>query len=297
MSSESRACAGKVALVTGASRGIGVGIAQRLAAEGARVVLLARSLTDADSKVPGSLEETVELIRSAGGEAMPLVVNLTDPATDYLAIVAQVDATWGRIDILVNNAAANFYHSFEDTTNKRMHLITEANFLAPLKLIQAALPVMQRQGEAWVVNISSAASRLPKSVDGSGGGEISPMMYGATKAAFDRASAGLALEYYQRNIAFNSLAPQASVATPAQQQYYPDMPAEIIEPLDTMAEAVYLLSSKPPQSLTGRVTRSLNLIAELNEPVYALDGKTLLEGWQPEEIAPSRLVDPHTQTT
>lgn len=247
MSNESRACAGKVALVTGASRGIGVGIAQRLAAEGARVVLLARSLTKADSKVPGSLEETVELIRSAGGEAMPLVVNLTDPETDYQDIVTQVIAAWGRIDILVNNAAANFYHSFADTTNKRMHLITEANFLAPLKLIQAALPVMQRQSEAWVVNISSAASRLPKCVDGSdSGAEVTPMMYGPTKAAFDRATAGLAAEYYQRNIAFNSLAPQASVATPAQQQYYPDMPAEVIEPLDTMAEAVYLLSSKPP---------------------------------------------------
>ncbi|MCZ6830161.1 MAG: SDR family NAD(P)-dependent oxidoreductase [Gammaproteobacteria bacterium] len=291
------ACEGKVAIITGASRGIGVGIAQRLACEGAKVALLARSLRADDTRIPGSLEETVDLISAAGGEALPLVVNLTDPEQDYAQVVQKVENAFGRVDILVNNAAANFYHSFEDTSYKRMHLITEANFLAPLKLIQAALPAMLRRGEGWVINISSAASRLPRVIDPGDATRTVPMMYGATKAAFDRATAGLAQEYFQRHIAFNSLAPQASVATPAQQQYYPDMPAEVIEPLDTMAEAVHLLCSRPPQSLTGKVTRSLNLICELGEPVYALDGQTLLGGWQPAEISPQRLTDPHTLTT
>jgi len=297
MTEKKPSCQGKVAIVTGASRGIGVGIAQRLAAEGAKVALLARSLRPADAKIPGSLEETADLINSAGGEALALAVNLTDPQQDYAQILAQVESAFGRVDIVVNNAAANFYHGFEDTTNKRMNLITEANFLAPLKLIQASLPIMRGQGQGWIINISSAASRLPKRADVGDAYMNVPMMYAATKAALDRATAGLAQEYFQHNIALNSLAPQASVATPAQQQYYPDMPADAIEPMDTMAEAVHLLCTRPPQSLTGRVIRSLSLICELDEPVYELDGQTLLADWQPNEISPSRLIDSDTITT
>lgn len=287
----------KVAVITGASRGIGVGIAQRLASEGAKVALLARSLTAEDSKFDGSLEETVELIRAAGGEALPIMINLTDPEENYIRVVDQVREAFGRIDILVNNAAANFYHTFDDTTSKRMQMITDANFLAPLKLTQAILPTMLEQGEGWVVNISSAATRLPRNTEDIEYAKTVPLMYAATKAALDRASAGLAQEYYERHIAFNSLAPQASVATPAQKLYYPDMPEDVIEPLDTMSEAVYLLCSKPPQSLTGRVIRSLSLISEVGEPVYALDGRTLLKDWQPQQISASRLVDPNTLCT
>ena len=116
---------------------------------------------------------------------------------------------------------------------------------------------------------------------------------GATVGAFAAASAAPMSSMG----AYSSSAGQASVATPAQQQYYPDLPTEVIEPMDTMAQAVHQLCSMPPQSLTGKVTRSLTLICELGEPVYALDGRTLLEGWQSADIAPERLIDPDTVTS
>lgn len=294
MSDQSMGCEGKTAIITGASRGIGVGIARRLAAEGARVALLARSMTAADTKLSGSLEETAELIRSQGGEARTYAVNLTDPAFDYPALIEKIAGDFGKIDILVNNAAANFYYNFEETTNKRLNMISEANFLAPLRLTQAVIPFMEIQKRGWVVNISTSASRLPKTVDGNPGNYATNMMYGATKAALDRASAGLAIEFYHRNIAFNSLAPQAGVATPAQKQYYPELSEDVLEPLDTMAEAVYLLCSKAPQSLTGKVIRSLQLIKDLGEPVYTLDGRILLRDWQAGDINQQRLNDPDT---
>jgi citronellol/citronellal dehydrogenase len=283
---------GKVALLTGASRGIGVGIARRFAAEGARVAVVARSLKAEDSSVPGSLEETVELVRSEGGEAIPVVANLADPAEDYDKIVDQVGKAFGTVDILINNAAANFYHPFEEVTEKRFRLIVEANFRAPLVLAQKVLPAMRDKGAGWILNISSASSRLPARHPSEG--STGPTLYAATKAALDRATAGLAQEYYEQNIAFNSLAPQSAVRTPALAQYYPDMSDDEAEPIETMAEAAFLLCSDRPQDCTGYITRSLSLIKALGRPVYHFDGRTLLEGWQPADIPDSRVMDPLT---
>lgn len=290
------ACHGKVAVITGASRGIGVAFAERFAAEGAKIALLARSLNADDSKLAGSLQETQQRIEAQGGEARCYTVNLTDPDFDYDALAKQIADDFGRIDILINNAAVNLYHTLPDTSNKRMDLITEGNFLAPLKLTRAVTPYMLEQKAGWVVNISSAASRVPNIVGDNSTAAPSGLLYGATKAALDRVTFALAQEYYPQNIAFNALAPQAGVATPAQQQYYPDIDPLFVEPLDTMAEAAYLLCHKPPKSCTGKITRSLRLIHELQEPVYAIDGKTLLKDWQASELSDARITDPHTAT-
>src|SRR5213078_2654494 len=103
---------GKVAIVTGASRGIGAAIAQRFAAEGARVALVARSLEPGSGgHLSGSLHETVAAIVGDGGVAEPIAADLSDPACDRSAIVARAEAALGPVDILVNNAAACFYLS------------------------------------------------------------------------------------------------------------------------------------------------------------------------------------------
>src|SRR5258706_1472980 len=106
------ALAGRVALVTGGSRGIGAAIARRFAAEGARVAIVARSLEPGSGgHLAGSLRETADAISAAGGLAVPIVADLSDVSCDRAAIVARTTEELGPIDVLINNAAAWFYLS------------------------------------------------------------------------------------------------------------------------------------------------------------------------------------------
>ncbi|NRB40407.1 MAG: SDR family NAD(P)-dependent oxidoreductase [Pseudomonadales bacterium] len=287
-------CQGKVAIVTGGSRGIGVAIAQRLAAAGAHIAVIARSLESkqALNGLPGSLKETVEKINSAGGHAIAIVADLSNPDEDYDAIVAQITQQLGAPSILINNAAANFYHPVAEISDKRFDLMINVNLRAPLKLIQAVLPAMKKKGQGSIVNISSASSRLP--IVAPDQGSTGPMLYAATKAALDRMTAGLAQELYKDGIHIHSLAPQSGVLTPASQMYYPDLPKDQFEPLETMAEAVLALCECDPAIASGQVTRSLTLLKHLNRPVYSLDGSMDLTGWQPSDLPAQRLIDPLT---
>ncbi len=286
-----RSCQGRVALVTGASRGIGAGIAQRLAAEGARVAVTARSLGPEDSAIDGSLAETVERIAGLGGTAVAFVADLAGREQQPGDIVAQIERELGPVDILVNNAAANFYHPLEQMTEKRFRIAMDVNLWAPLELTRAVAGGMHERREGWVLNISSASAKLPRQHPASG--SSGPLLYVATKAAIERATAALAEELYSHRIAVNALAPQAGVRTAASEQYY-TLPEEALEPIETMAEAALALCSGDPNRWTGRITRSLEFLVERGAPVYELDGRTLLQGWQPSEIPQSRL-DPHRE--
>src|SRR5690242_10503607 len=164
---------GRRAVVTGASRGIGAAIAQRLAAEGADVAITART-KDRHPTLPGSLEETAALLAGHGGRVGVIVADMAD-ADDRARIVPEAaDALGGPVEILVNNAAAAMYHTLVDFPLKRRRILFEANVHAPLDLAQAVVPAMRDAGEGWIVNLSSAAAR----------GAPSPMtVYGASKAA------------------------------------------------------------------------------------------------------------------
>jgi len=132
------ALAGRVALVTGASRGIGAAIAIRLAAEGAAVAVVARSLEPGSGgHLAGSLRETVDAITAAGGRAVPIVADLADPGCDRSAIVSQAAAELGPVDVLVNNAAACFYLSIDETSERRLRVAYEVNVITPYLLTKA----------------------------------------------------------------------------------------------------------------------------------------------------------------
>ena len=151
------ALAGRVALVTGASRGIGAAIARRFGAEGARVALVARSLEPGSGgHLAGSLRETAEVDRRGGGDALPIVADLSDPACDRAAIVAEVGRELGPVDVLVNNAAACFYLSIDETSERRLRVAYEVNVITPYLLTKAVVPGMRARGAGWIVNITSA---------------------------------------------------------------------------------------------------------------------------------------------
>ena len=143
--------------MTGASRGIGAEIARRLAAEGASVALVARSLEPGSGgHLAGSLRETADAISAAGGRALPIVADLADPACDRGGIVAQAERELGPVDILVNNAAACFYLSIEETSERRLRVAYEVNVITPYLLTKAVVPGMRDRKHGWVLNITSA---------------------------------------------------------------------------------------------------------------------------------------------
>ena len=157
-----RSCEGRVALVTGASRGIGEGTALRLAAEGAAVAAVARTQADGDHRLPGSLEQLVTAIRSSRGRAVGIPADLSDPSVNRAEIVAQAEEELGgRIDILVNNAARAFYQPFTELTEKRWRIAYELNVWAPWDLARLVLPGMRELGRGAIVNISSGVAESP----------------------------------------------------------------------------------------------------------------------------------------
>lgn len=149
--SKGRVLDGRVAIVTGASRGIGAAIARRLAAEGARVAIVARTATPGGS-LHGSLAETAAAIEAAGGEALAICANLADPA-DRARIVPETVERFGRLDILVNNAAWARFVPIWEAQPRQVELALQMNVRAPLELSQQALPHMRAIGEGWIVNI------------------------------------------------------------------------------------------------------------------------------------------------
>src|SRR3954453_4766049 len=150
------ALTGKVVLVTGASRGIGAGIARRFAAEGGRVAISARSLEPGSGgHPPGSLGELADEIRSGGGEVVPIAGDLADASESRSDLVAGVQQALGPIDVLVNNAAACYYLPFPKVSDKRLRVAFEVNVLAPFQLTQAVIEGMAERGGGHVLNITS----------------------------------------------------------------------------------------------------------------------------------------------
>lgn len=266
---------GRRALVTGASRGIGAGIAERLAAEGADVVITARTL-DKHDHLAGSLNETRDRLAKYGTKVEVLVADLTDEAA-RLDIVPQAAALLGgHIQILVNNAAAAIYQPLASFPLKRRKIIFEANVHATLDLAQAALPAMVEAGEGWIVNLSSGSARLWEGPPFSVGAQGSTItIYGASKAALNKITNGLAVELYGTGVRVNTVEPRAAVLSEgAAELVGKTLRPEQIESMEQMVEGVVMLCDCPPD-ITGRIGVSLDLIDEFGLTVHGLDGAPL----------------------
>ena len=260
--------AGKTALVTGASRGIGEAIAVRLAQEGANVAVSARTVEDGDSKLPGTLTGTVERVRALGVECELFKADLA-LKQDREDLVRAVEERFGGIDILVNNAAITYFASVATFTEKRFKLMMEVQVYAPFHLAQLVLPGMQERGHGAIVNISSPAGIHPKPpYTRVGGGTV----YGMCKAALERFTTGLASEVQGDGIAVNVVSP-GLVDTPgvAVHGLINEATKDRVQPIEYIAEAVYRLAAADPQAMTGRVAYAEPLLEELGVKPAALD--------------------------
>ncbi|MFI0354943.1 SDR family NAD(P)-dependent oxidoreductase [Actinomadura sp. 9N407] len=287
-----------IAVVTGASRGIGRAIARRLAADGIAVAAVSRSLRAGDGTLSGSLEETVAQIAADGGRAVAIGFDLGDPRADRQEIIARARAEFGApVDIVVNCAAAprHFDRTFPHMTRESFFEAVEANVWAAWELAAAAVPGMRERGAGWILNISSSQAGPRKGPPFPANPTHGAALYGGTKAFLDRITTGAAMDLYEENIAVNALAPEYQVAT-ENALTVPGVRTDNSEPEETIAEAALALCTGDPKTLTGRIAYNLSLLAELERPVRTLDGRSLLAGWQPGQIDTARLRVPYLRT-
>ncbi len=184
-----RSLQGRAAVVTGASSGIGRATAERLAADGVRVALGARR-TD-------RLEEVAEGIRRAGGTALALPTDVSR-REDVDRLIGEAAAAFGRVDILVNNAGLGYFGPVETTPIAEARHLFEVNVMGTLHGIQAAVPVMRRQGGGHIINVSSISGK--RATPGTG-------IYSATKFAQIALSESLRLEVQSAKIQVSIVCP------------------------------------------------------------------------------------------
>lgn len=264
--------AGRRAVVTGSSRGIGAAIAERLAAEGADVVLTARTL-DQHENLEGSLNATRDRLAKYGTNVGIIVADLTDP-TDRLRIVPEaVELLGGPIEILVNNAAASIQAPLTGFSVKRRNIMFEVNVNAPLDLALAAAPAMVEAGEGWIVNLSSGSAKLwpgpPTPFEPTA---VNISAYGASKAALNRITNGLAMELSGTGVRVNTVEPRAAVLSEGAAALVGDrLRPDQIESMEAMVEGTLYLCDCGPD-VTGQITVSLDLIEQHGLEVRNLDG-------------------------
>ncbi len=276
--------AARVAVVTGASRGIGKAIAIELARAGYDVAVLARTVHEGEerehsstlqrsdtSPLPGSLESTAALVRAEGRGCVALPADLLDhPSLD--AAIARVLAEWGRVDVLVNNGryvGPGHMDHIVDTPVQLLRDHLEANALAPVVLIKAVLPGMLDRGAGTIINItSSVAFEDPPAPAGQGGWGLG---YAFSKGALHRIAGMLAVELGDRGIRAFSVQP-GFIATERIQQ---DMAAFGFDAAQGAPAAVigktcvWLLESREADDLNGQCIAAQPLCSE----------RGLLPGW------------------
>ena len=247
--------AGRVALVTGASRGIGRHIALALADAGADIVALARTAGD-DETTPESVKAVAAEIRARGRRAYEAVADVSDDE-QIASTVSSVLAQWGRVDVLVNNAGVVATQPLLAMPPKRLDLLWRINVHAPAVLIQACAPSMIERGWGHIINIATMSSqfrgtRVPLGYAG----------YTSTKAALVRLSLAVALELQLHGVACNALAPTGLVETEGWKRVANGQRLPNAEPIEYTGRAAAWIASQDPATFTGRFLDSQAALVE-----------------------------------
>jgi len=254
---------GKVALVTGSSRGIGKGIALCLAEDGADIVVCARSDSSAANPL-GTIEKTAREIEALGRRALAVKLDVTDDGEIRSAVEAAMTG-FGRIDILVNNAGITGMPGVEFWAGSpdALDAYYRTNLRAPFVATQLVGPIMERQGGGVIFNISSGSAAPPPPPNP--GWKPSPSRvhvgYGITKAALNRFVAGVAGDLSMRNIAIISIDPGLTVVERNIVNPRPSVDYSQANTPETSGRAIAFLA-RDPMAYTGCVLESSNVVAE-----------------------------------
>ena len=248
----------KTLFITGASRGIGLAIAKRAAADGAKVVIAAKT-AEPDPRLPGTIYSAAEEIRAAGGQALPLQVDIRDEAA-VLDAVERAVVTFGGIDILVNNASAISLTGTEHTPMKRFDLMHQINTRGTFVCSQAAVPHLRKASNPHILNISPPLNMEER--------WFAPhVAYTMAKFGMSMCVLGMAGEYKSAGIAFNALWPRTTIATAAiknllggEQMMRGSRKPEI------MGDAAHAIFLKPAAEFTGKFL--------IDDDVLKAEGKT-----------------------
>ncbi|MBO0852364.1 MAG: SDR family oxidoreductase [Nocardia sp.] len=250
---------GRTAVITGASRGIGARIAEKFAAEGAAVALVARTVEAGTAALPGSIEEVIAAIEAQGGRAAAIRADLTRPE-EVETVIERAEAALGPVDTLVNNAGVNFYGPALDVKPKRYDVMFQMMVHTPFRLCQLAIPGMIERRRGWILNITSKQARHPIGPPYPDWASDGCVPYGMCKSAADRMTTGFAAEVHGTGVRVNALGTAGLVMTPGVAVVSPHTPDNVpVEPDDAMAEAAALLCDSRSED-TGRITYSMELL-------------------------------------
>jgi len=238
---------GKTAIVTGASRGLGKAIAIELARAGARVGVVARTTDATGRALPGSILETTAEIERLGGKAFPVQCDITQEDS-VQRMVRQVHETLGPIDVLVNNAGVTSSDSFLVTSTRKWDLIMAVNVRGTFLCTKAVLPEMVERTNGHILNLSSVlATRIKFNI-----------AYGASKAAIERFTLGLAEELRKFHIGVNALCPDFT-KTEAVVTYLPRADTSRWQSPEMWGKYAVRVAAQDSDRLTGRVLTEKDL--------------------------------------
>jgi len=239
---------GKVAIVTGASSGIGRAYALALAGEGATVVALARTLGSIGERgpQPDSLAETVEAGRGLPGQILAQACDVAEE-DQLVSVIDAAGTNFGRIDVLVNNAAVMRMHETWNVTGEEFDRVMRTNVCAPFVAIRQAAQFMMRQKSGSIVNITARAGNFIERTDGA---HPDLLPYGVSKGALNRLSHWFAEELRPHGIAVNALSP--GVVATGQNRFVANFPGKEASP-EVLGPALVWLAQQGADGVTGQV--------------------------------------------
>ncbi|MBS1906423.1 MAG: NAD(P)-dependent oxidoreductase [Actinobacteria bacterium] len=242
--STDRPLAGKTILISGGSRGIGLAIALRAAADGANIALLAKTDTP-HPKLEGTIHTAAEQIRAAGGRALPILGDVRDDESVTEAVL-KTQGEFGGIDIVVNNASVIDLSGSLDLAAKKYDLMQDVNVRGTFMLSRAAVPVLKEAPNPHILSLSPPLNITPRWLGAHTG-------YTLAKYGMTMATLGLAAEFAKDGIAANTLWPRTTIATAAVQfALGGDRMMKVSRTPEVYADAAYAVLTQPAAGCTGQ---------------------------------------------
>ncbi|MEV8358069.1 NAD(P)-dependent oxidoreductase [Microbacterium sp. NPDC076895] len=236
--------AGKTVLLSGGSRGIGLAIALRCAADGANIALLAKTDTP-HPKLEGTVHTAAEAIEAAGGRALPIVGDVRND-DDVAAAVLKTQGEFGGIDVVVNNASVIDLSGSLDLTAKKYDLMQGVNVRGTFMLSRAAVPILREAENPHILSLSPPLNLSPRWLGGHTG-------YTLAKYGMTMATLGIGAEFAKDGIAANTLWPRTTIATAAVQfALGGDQMMKVSRTPEIYADAAYEVITKPSREYTGQ---------------------------------------------